>query len=225
MAYLWDKFNIKTFPAETVVFRDGIFIPELSSLSDDLKITKKYDFPVHIVFVGEITGKKDINCEISTKDVNVFLTVKITNKKPAFLNIFIKNTGKNSVFNGKILAQNYSLLEINEKAGHFNENTGILLSNKIIAHSGSESKLSAVAEIAPGCDFCNSDVSFSALAAPSAKIQFSPAQCISAAPESASHSASLWRGDKSQIEYLRSSGLSGAEIEKVLEEAFTNDFF
>ena len=30
MSYMWNEFNIKTFPAETLVFRDGVFYPDLS---------------------------------------------------------------------------------------------------------------------------------------------------------------------------------------------------
>ena len=30
MSYLWQEFNIKTFPAETLVFRDGVFYEDLS---------------------------------------------------------------------------------------------------------------------------------------------------------------------------------------------------
>ena len=90
MNYLWQEFNIKTFPAETIVFRDGIYQSELSTLPNDLKITKKYDLPVHIIYVGEVAGKNDINCEISAENQQVFLSAKITIKKPAFLNVFIK---------------------------------------------------------------------------------------------------------------------------------------
>ncbi|MCL2749039.1 MAG: SufD family Fe-S cluster assembly protein [Alphaproteobacteria bacterium] len=224
MTYLWDEFNIKTFPAETIIFRDGFYQHELSTLPPDLKISKKYDLPVHIVFIGEIAGKTDINCEILVPNQQVFLTAKINTKKPAFLNIFIKNTGKNSVFNGKILVQSYGQLEINEKAGHFAENTGIFISNKVVAHSGSDTKLFGVVEIAPGCEQCDSDISFTALAAKDAKIQFSPNQRISVVPDSAAHSASIWHANQAQTEYLRTAGMSGAEIKKVLEEAFTNDF-
>jgi len=227
MNYLWEEFNIKTFPAETIVFRDGTLAPELSTIVDIdkiIKIDRQYNLPVHIIYIGEKAGKIDINCEILVPDQQVFLTVKINTKSPAFLNILIKNTGENSVFKGRILVQNYTLLEINEKAGHFAENTGIFLNNKVVAHSGSETKLSGVAEIAKGCDSCESDINFAALAAPDAKIQFSPNQRIAAAPTSAVHSASIWRGNSDQIEYLRTAGFSGAEIKKVLEEAFTNDF-
>jgi hypothetical protein len=233
MPYLWEEFNIKTFPAETIVFRDGAFVENLSdspqtTLTDEHKaqitINKFSKLPVHIIYIGEITGKNEMICKISAENQQVFLTAKIKIKKPAFLNIFIENTGKNSVLNGKILIQNFSKTEIIEKAGHFVENTGIFLSNKIVAHSGSETKLSGVAEIAPKCEFCGSDINFKALAAPDAKIHFSPSQRIAAIPGNAAHSASIWRGSDAQIKYLREAGLGSIEIKQILEEAFLNDF-
>ena len=225
MNYLWQEFNIKTFPAETIVFRDGVYQPELSTLPDNLKFEKNYDLPIHIIYVGEIPKTTNINFEISTENQQVFLTAKITNKKPAFLNIFIKNTGKNSDFRSKILIQNFSTIDIREQALHLAKNTGIFLDNKIVAHDNSETKLSGVADIAPGCELCGSDISFAALAAQNATIQFSPDQRISSIPEAAGHSAFIWRANEPQIQYLRSAGLSMAEIKKVLEEAFTNDSF
>ena len=45
MSYIWQDFNIKTFPAETVVFRDGVFCPELSTLESPV-IDKNYDLKV-----------------------------------------------------------------------------------------------------------------------------------------------------------------------------------
>ncbi len=224
MNYLWQEFNIKTFPAETIVFRDGVYQAELSTLPNNLKITKKYDLPVHIIYIGEIAGENSINCEISAENQPIFLSIKTINKKPAFLNIFIKNTGKNSDFNGKILIQNFSGLEINEKAGYFAENAGIFLENRVIAHTKSKTKISGVAEINKGFDFCKSDLGFSAMAAPNAQIEFNPEQRIKSIPKTANHSAFIWRGSQPQIQYLRSAGLSGDEIKKVLEEAFTNDF-
>jgi hypothetical protein len=227
MSHLWDKFNIKTFPAETAVFVDGKFKPELSTIGisnqqPGIRIDKFYKLPIHIIHIGEITGVFDINIEILAENQQVFLTAKLTSKKPAFLNILSKNTGKNSEFHGKILVQNYGQLEINEKAGHFAQNTGIFIENKIVAHTGSDTKFSAVVEIAKGCESCKSDISFAALAAKDAKLQFSPAQRICAVPESAGHSASIWRGLPPQIQYLRESGLSGAEVKQVLEESFIN---
>jgi Fe-S cluster assembly scaffold protein SufB len=225
MNYLWEEFNIKTFPAETIVFRDGVYQPELSTLPNNSKIENGHDLPIHIIYVGEISGKKDINFEMSAPNQQVFFTSKVTNKNPAFLSIFIKNTGKNSDFRGKLLIQNFSAISVKQTAQHFAKNTGIFLENKIVAHSGTETKLFGVTKIEPGCDMCGSNISFAALAAPDAKIQFSPDQRISGAPEAAGHSAFIWRATPPQIQYLGSAGLSADEIKKVLEEAFTNDSF
>ncbi|MDR1361469.1 MAG: SufD family Fe-S cluster assembly protein [Rickettsiales bacterium] len=224
MGYLWDEFNIKTFPAQTIVFRDGVYQPDLSTLPNNLNFDKKHDLPVHIIFIGEIAGKNDIFIEISAENMQVFFSAKITNKKPAFLNIFIKNTGKNSEFSGKILAHNHSRLEINEKAGHFAKNTGIFMHTRLIAGPDSDSRLSAIAEIAKNCENCKSDIGFSALAAQNAKIIFQPAQQIASAPDDATHSAGVWRATDAQIEYLRGGGLCETEIKEILQESFTNDF-
>ena len=225
MNYLWEEFNIKTFPAETIVFRDGVYQPELSTLPNNSRLEDGYDLPIHIVYVGEISDKKDLKFELSAPNQQVFFTAKIINKTPAFLNVFIKNTGKNSDFRGKILAQNFSSLSIKETAQHFSKNTGIFLENKIVAHAGTETKMFGLAEIEPGCDMCGSDIGFAALAAPDAKIQFSPDQRISAVPDTAGHSAFIWRATPPQVQFLQSAGLSAQEIKKVLEEAFTNDSF
>jgi len=222
MNYLWEKFNIKTFSAETIVFVDGEYQPELSTLPNDLKIAKKYELPVHIIYVGEIAGENEINIEILAENQKVFLTEKITTKKPAFLNIFIKNTGKNSEFFGKTLVQNYGQLKIDIFCEHKGENTGLFIENRVIAHSNSDTKLSGIVKIEPNTVGCRSDMIFSALAAPDAKIQFSPAQKIECPPDSAGHSANLWRPTEPQIQYLRESGLSSIEVKTVLEEAFTN---
>ena len=45
MSYMWNEFNIKTFPAETIVYRDGEYCPDLSTL-ENKPIDKKYDLPV-----------------------------------------------------------------------------------------------------------------------------------------------------------------------------------
>ena len=51
MSYIWQDFNIKTFEAETVVFRDGVFCPELSTLESP-EISSNYDLPIHFIYVG-----------------------------------------------------------------------------------------------------------------------------------------------------------------------------
>ncbi len=231
MSYLWQEFNIKTFPAETLVFRDGIFCPALSEYKSAeydtdkklISIKKKSKLPIHIIYIGEIAGKTDINIDINIEKSRVFMTAKIFNKNPAFLNIFIKNTGKNSNFNGKIIAKNTGILEINETGEHLVSNTGIFLKNNIVAYKNSETTLNGYAKIEQGAKECDSDISFSVLADDEAKIVLKPGQFINSIPKSAAHSASLYKPTNNQIHYLRTSGLSEKEIKKVLEDAFTEE--
>lgn len=222
MNYLWQEFNIKTFPSETVVFKNGIFMPDLSTLSSS-DINNRYDLPVHIIYVGEITGDNRLNINISVCDQPVFLTVKVENKTPAFLTIFVKNTGKNSFFNGKVLIQNHSHLNLESHGLHAAAKTGIIINSKIVAHPGSVTHATGIAEIQTGCVNCESNIGFSALAAKDARIEFVPQQLISATPLSAEHSASLYKASPQQVEFLREAGLGTAEVKTVLEEAFIND--
>lgn len=223
MSYMWENFNIKPFQAETIVYRDGEYCPDLSTIKNGL-IDKKYDLPVHIIYVGDIEGKKSLNIDINIPDQEVVLSVNVKNKKPAFLNIFIKNTGENSKLTGHILLENYNKLTYECTAHHISANTGIFLQNKLIANKDSYSKLSGVAIIDKNCPDCDSNIDFSAIAAKNAKIEFLPAQRISSVPESAGHSASIFTPKPIQIQYLRESGLSGDEITDIMREAFMNDF-
>ncbi|MGI5845562.1 MAG: hypothetical protein ACOX7D_00005 [Alphaproteobacteria bacterium] len=234
MNYLKEEFNIKTFPSETIVFHNGIFIKNLSDSKQEIIFTDNKtkiiinsfsSLPIHIIYVGEISGDIDLNFEIKIPNQKVVFTTKIKNKNPAFLNIFIKNTGKNSNFNGNFLIQNYCSFSLKQIAQHFSKNTGIFLNNKIIGHSGTKTKLYGISKIELGCDICSSDINFAVLAAPDAEILFSPNQQISSIPEFAGHSAFLWQAKQPVIQYLSSTGLSLSEIKKVLEEAFTNDIF
>ena len=223
MSYMWENFNIKTFPAETIVYRDGLFCPELSTLKNT-DIDKNYDLPVHIIYVGEITDKNELDVNISAQNQKVFLSMKIKNKKPAFLNIFIKNAGKKSDFRGHILLENFDTLNFNCTAEHNSPDTVILVKTKLLAHKDSISKLSGTAIINKSSENVDSDISFSALADKSAKISFLPAQRISAVPHTADHSASIYQPSAPQIEYLREAGLSSAEVLDTLSEAFIKDF-
>ena len=223
MSYMWDNFNIKPFPAETIVYRDGEYCPELSTLPNEV-INKNYDLPIHIIYVGEIYGEKSLNIDVNTPNQKVCLSVNIKNKKPAFLNIFIKNTGKNSEILGHVLLDNYDNLKYKCIAEHISANTGIFLQNKLIANKKSISKLSGVAIINKNCNDCNSDIGFTAIAARDAKIEFEPAQRISSVPENAGHSASIYSPKPIQVQYLRESGLGIIEIDEIMREAFINDF-
>ena len=231
MSYLWQEFNIKTFPAETLVFRDGVFCPDLSEYeSVEYNDTKKLIFtkktsklPVHIIYIGEIAGKIDLNIDINIEKSRLFMTMKISNKKPAFLNIFIKNTGKKSFFDGKITVKNTGELEINETGEHLSSNTGIFLKNRVVAYKNSTTILKGYAKIEKKAKDCDSNISFSVLADKTAKITMTPTQYIKAVPESASHSASIYKPTENQIQYLRTSGLAEKEIKQILEEAFIEE--
>ena len=219
---MWDEFNIKTFDAETVVYRDGVYCPELSTIVGT-DFDKKYDRPIHIIYVGDIAGNYRLNVNIFVENQPVFLSAKIKNKKPAFLNIFIKNAGKNSEFRGHVIIHNENNIKFNCNALHTAPDTTILLKTKLIAGRNSVSKLTGTAEIEKNCNDVNSDISFCALADKTARIEFMPAQRISAVPTSAEHSASIYQPTVQQIEYLRGSGLSGAEVDSAMREAFVND--
>lgn len=223
MSYMWNEFNIKTFPAETIVYRDGEYCPDLSTINPG-QIDKKYDLPVHIIYVGEIVNKNDLLIEINVENQPVFLSVDVKNKKPAFLNIFIKNTGKNSELRGHVFVENFDTFELNIDAGHYCENTGILVHNKLLAHENTYSKLTGNARIFENCRDCTSDIGFSAIADNTAKIEFLPAQFIKSEPLSAEHSASIYRQTPAQIQYLRMAGLSSREINNVAYESFKNNF-
>ena len=223
MSYMWENFNIKPFPAETIVYRDGEYCPKLSTIKNG-PINKNYDLPVHIIYVGEIDGEKSLDIDINIPDQEVVLSVNVKNKKPAFFNIFIKNTGKNSKLTGHILLENFGNLTYECTAHHLSSNTGIFLQNKLIAHKYSISKMSGVAIIDKNCPDCDSNIDFSAIADKCAKIEFLPAQRISSVPTSAGHSASIFAPKPIQIQYLRESGLGQGEIDDVIREAFMNDF-
>ncbi len=231
MSYLWQEFNIKTFPAETLVFRDGVFCEDLSdytninynSDNNTISILKTPKLQIHIIYVGEITGNININIDITAKNTDIIFSGKIINKKPAFLNIFVKNTGKNSVFNGQIIAQNYDSLEINSKGEHLCENTGIFIKTKVLAHKNTKTILNGYAIINKNKKFCDSDISFSVMADETAKITLKPTQYIQSVPKNAVHSASIYKPNNEQINYLRMSGMGEIEVKKVLQEAFLSE--
>ncbi len=221
MSYLWNEFNIKTFPAETIVYRDGVFCPDLSTLPDTT-IDHHTVLPVHVIYVGEISGENKLNLDIKFPHERVFLTAKIKNKKPAFLNIFIKNAGENSQCRGGIIIQNNDQFHLNISAQHDAPDTEILVHTKLIAHAKTRSILSGVAQINENAPRSISDISFSAMADKTAHIEFRPTQRIGAAPISADHNASIYRATPPQIQFLRTAGLSTAEINDTLREAFEN---
>ena len=230
MSYLWQEFNIKTFPAETLVFRDGVFYEDLSdyeniefdSEKNLISVNKTPKLPIHIIYIGEIAGDINLNIDINAENSNIVMDLKTTNKTPAFLNIFIKNTGKNSVFNGYIIDKNYDKLKINVIGQHLNENTGIFLKTRVAAYKNTLTDLQGCAKIEKNAINSDSDISFSVMADKDAKIILKPTQYINSVPKNAIHNSSLYKPNQNQINYLCESGLGEIEIKKVLEEAFLN---
>lgn len=223
MSYLWNEFNIKTIPAETLVYCNGLFREDLSTIND-CNISKNYDLPVHIIYVGQIDRENTLNININVENQPVFLSVNVENKNPAFLNIFIKNTGKNSELRGHIMLKNSKDLVFKCEAEHLASNTGILLQTKIIGLKNSFSKLSATAIVNKNCENIKSDIRFAALIDKTARLKFAPRQKIQSLPDSAEHSAYMFHPNDFQINYLRNAGLSTNEIQDITTEAFMNDF-
>ncbi len=223
MSYMWKEFNIKTFPAETIVYRDGVFCADLSTLENG-PINKKYDLPVHIIYVGEIAGENTLNIDVDIDNQPVFFTVRVKNKMPAFFNILIKNAGKNSEIRGTVLLENASELIYDCTARHVSENTGVFVKNKLFGRQNSKSKLTGTAIIDRDAINSDSDIGFSAMVESPAKIEFMPAQRISAVPNSADHSASIFAPSDMQIQYLRGAGLGTGEVNDAMRVAFMNDF-
>ena len=74
MSYMWQDFNIKPMQAETIVYRDGKYCENLSTIKN-IPINKNYDLPVHIIYVGEIDGENTLNIDINVPNQPVFLSV------------------------------------------------------------------------------------------------------------------------------------------------------
>ena len=188
-----------------------------------ITINKTSELPIHIIYIGEIAGNIDLNIDIIAPSNKIIMTNKIITKKPAFFNIFVKNAGKNSVFDGKIIVKNHNSLKIDAVGQHLIENTGIFIKTRVAAYKNSETILNGIAKIEKNSPNCDSDISFSVMADENAKIKLSPLQYINSVPKDAKHSASIYKPNHNQINYLRGAGLSGDEIKKVLEEAFLEE--
>jgi hypothetical protein len=89
---MWNEFNIKTMPAETIVYRDGQYCGDLSTLPN-APINTIFNLPVHIIYVGEIAGKNNLEILVGAENQKIIVSVNVKIKKPAFLNIFIKKAG------------------------------------------------------------------------------------------------------------------------------------
>lgn len=224
MTYIWQDFNIKPILAETIVFRDGVFCPEFSTLESP-EISKNYDLPVHIIYVGDLTDDYvlDINVPENVKNQKIFFSVNVNIKKNADFKIVIKNSGINSHVRGFVVLQNHGDLKFNVSAHHLCRKTGIFVKTRLVGYKNSVSELYGAANIYQYCEDCQSDIYFSCMIDNSARVVLKPVQKISGVPESASHSANIFEVTKPQIEYLHESGLSDNQINDVMRDAFTSN--
>lgn len=235
MQYIWDSFNIKTFPANTFVFVDGVYRPELSDYESrlfDINITENTGvitilkagvLPVHIIYAGTVSNDQSLKINIVGDNVSVFMTGRFTVDLPVKWTKIVKNAGKNSTCESTVLVKNKASFAADIRGEHSAPDTTLVDRMRVVAHSDTTTDLSGAAVIKNGVTGCVSDVSLDALCAPDIKgIIFRPMQYIGAKPQSATHSAAVWRGSQHQNDYLRGAGLSGAEIDAALREAFEN---
>ncbi|MDR2268951.1 MAG: SufD family Fe-S cluster assembly protein [Rickettsiales bacterium] len=218
MAHPHDYFkNIRMPLAETRVYKDGIFMPDLSSISEDTNL------PLHIIHTGKITGVQNWAIDMNERR-DVFLTARIETSGASKIKIEINANLENVGFDGKLIIKNSGRLDL-EIIGNNNCNdTKIKCLTKLLAGADSENILTGLAVVPPNIAGAKTDISFSALCDPRAKLlQMSPTQRISSVPLAAEHSASIYRPAPPQIRYLETAGLSAVESAELLKRVFMEE--
>jgi len=217
MSYLFDDFkNIRTFPAATSVYRNGVFAPDLSEDSDDASL------PLHIIHVGEISGGHKWFIDMN-EPRNVFLTARIATSDTK-IDIEVNPNLPNLSFDGLIFCKNAGKVKINIIGNNNRDNTKIKIAVRLFAGAGSESVLAGLANIPAENIGSETDINFSALCDPAAAlVKMAPAQRISSVPADARHAASIYSPAKRQIQYLETAGLSAAESVELLNKAFMEE--
>lgn len=218
MTYLFDDFkNIRTFPANTQVYRDGVLVPDLCDN------THGPDAPLHIIHIGKITGQK--NWFIDMNDTKpVFFTARITTDGTTKIRIEINANLENQGFDGKLFINNGGDLDLNIVANNNKSYTTISCNAKLFAMTNSMSNLIGTANIPSDVIETNSDIGFSALCAKNVgMLKMSPAQKISSIPKSATHSASIYHPAPAQVKYLEMAGLSDGDATELLNRAFMEE--
>ncbi|MDR3208480.1 MAG: SufD family Fe-S cluster assembly protein [Rickettsiales bacterium] len=226
MAYLFDDFkSIRTFPANTRVYRDGVFAPELSSENEGAGL------PLHIIHVGKITGRQDWIVDMNRTrgrraagSANVFLTARIEVEGAAKINLEINANIAGAAFDGAVFVKNAGDLTLNVIGNNNKGGTKIACRAKLFAMAGSSGDLSGVANIPAGVPDAGTSVEFSALCRGHVKLlKMSPAQRISSVPAAAGHGASIYRPAPAQIHYLETAGLPEDEAAALLNRVFLEE--
>ena len=215
MAYLFDDFkNIKTFPAQARVYRDGVFVPELSEDSGDSSL------PLHIIHIGKITGTHNWFVD-ANENRNVFLTARIETSSETKINIEINANLEGIGIEAKIFIVNSGKLNIEVTGNNNRSRTKINAQTKLMALNDSENVLVGLANIPSDTKDCESDIGFSALCEPNVKtLKISPVQRISSIPITAKHNASLYKPSVAQVKYLETAGLTGLSATELLNNVW-----
>jgi Fe-S cluster assembly scaffold protein SufB len=217
MAYLFDEFkNIRTFPARTRVYRDGVLVPELSSDEDS-------NLPLHIIHIGNITGVQNWFVDMNDSE-KVFFTARVAATGATNIRMEINANLPGLEFDGKIIIKNSGSLDLSASGNNNRDSTKIKLLTKLFAAAGSENRLTGVANVPAETSDIETDISFAALLEDGVKtLVISPAQRISGVPKGAGHSASIYNPAPAQIQYLSAAGLSPAESAELLNRAFMEE--
>jgi hypothetical protein len=215
---MFDYFkNIRTFPANTRVYRNGVFAPDLSDESMGA------DFPLHIIHIGKIEGVHNWFIDVFDPR-DVFLTARIEADGDAKINLEINLNLENIGFDGKIFIKNAGDLTLNVIGNNNKSGTKIKCHAKLFAAAASRNNLSGLANIPSEIANAETDIAFSALCERGVKLlKMSPAQRISSVPENAGHSASIYRPAPAQIQYLETAGLSARESAELLDRVFMEE--
>ena len=211
---MFDNFkNIRTFPAKTMVYIDGVFAPELSE--------DRADLPLHIIHIGKITG--DVNWFIDMNEQqDVFLTTRIETEHDTKIRIEINTNLPNLLFDGKIFVKNTGNLMLDIKANNNSSETKVICKTKLFATKNSENILTGISDIPSDVLDAETNISFSALCEPNVKLlKISPQQRISSIPKSATHDASIFRPAQAHIQYLETAGIENPEL--LLNQVFLEE--
>ena len=83
MSYIWNEFNIKTFPAETIVFRNGEYCSELSTLPNFIS----EDFKKSVVRNDYIYGLQEAQLKNNIKPFMNFISEMVLEAQKEYLRI------------------------------------------------------------------------------------------------------------------------------------------
>jgi hypothetical protein len=218
MNYLWNEFDIPTFPSKTLVFLDGVFRADLST-SESLEI-KADALPTHII----IKGGNRLPHEIVLDAGAVVYMTALINGGDNKVNIVAKGAGAR--FLAGIYIENDLFAKIDITANHLANDTEISADTRIFANKNSDTSAGVCANIGSNLIGVKNSLNFQVLADKNIKnLKITPNQFINSEKINASHGASMDTGSPEAIRFLEESGLNSDEVNTALIEAFRNSTF